>query len=83
MRGGGHMKSHNPIIGVLLFIALLFGGCAGYGSSLARMDNNAIKHAERELSAYRGEYAPYMKGKPEKASSKAQAGEIPLYQLLL
>jgi hypothetical protein len=83
MRGGGNMKSHNPIIGVLLFIALLFGGCAGYSPSLARMDNNAIKHTEGDLCAYRGEYAPHVKGKPEKAAFRAQDGKIPLYQLLL
>jgi len=77
------MRSHNPIIGVLLFIAFLFAGCAGYSPSLARMDNNAMKHTEGDLCAYRGEYAPHVKCKPEKAAFKAQVGKIPLYQLLL
>lgn len=77
------MRSHNPIIGVLLFIALLFSGCAGYSPSLARMDNDAMKYSEGNLCVYRGEYAPHVKCKPAKAASKAQGSNIPLYQLLL
>lgn len=77
------MRSYNPIIGVLLFIALLFGGCAGYSPSLARMDNNAIKHTVGDLCPYRGEYATHVKCTPGKAAFKAQGGKIPLYQLLL
>jgi hypothetical protein len=82
MRGGGNMKFYNPIIGVLLFIALLCGCCAGYSPSLARMDCNTIKHTEG-VCAYKGEYAPHVKGKSEKTASKAQDGKISLYQLLL
>lgn len=52
MKGEGSMRSNNLIIGFVLFIALLFGGCASYSPSLVRMDKfgpNIVKHTEGDL----------------------------------
>jgi hypothetical protein len=86
MKGGDDMRPNNLIIGGLLFVALLFGGCASYSPSLVRMDTfgpHTVKHTEGDLCIHMEEYASQDKCEPEVAASTATHGEIPLYQLLL
>jgi len=79
------MRPNNLIIGVL-FIALLFSGCASYTQSSARMHTSGphiVQHAEGDLCIHMEEYASQDKCEPNVAASDAKHGKIPLYELLL
>lgn len=75
------MRSNNLIIGFVLFIALLFGGCASYSPSLVRMDKfgpNIVKHTEGDLCIYMEEYASEEKCETAFDADLYDEGVLPL-----
>ena len=86
MKGKDTMRPNNLILGGLLFMALLFSGCAGYTQSSARMHisvPHTVQHQEVDLCIHIEEYASQDKCEPKVAASNAKKGKIPLYELLL
>lgn len=86
MKGKDTMRPNNLIIGGLLFMALLFSGCAGYTKSSASMHTSGphtVQHSEGDLCIHMEEYASQDECEPKVAASNAKQGTIPLYELLL
>jgi len=85
MKGKDTMRLNNLIIGGVLFMALLFSGCAVNNKSSVRhtLGTHTVQHEEGDLYNHMQEHTSYEECEPKVALSNRNYGKIPLYELLL